>query len=434
MGVPLRVGGGISRKANATPQSRIEPACGSEGTAGIHRAIGRDRLTDRAIAAAKARGSIRKLSDGKGLYLAITPEGAKLWRMKYRHGGAERTISFGPHSEIGLAEARKRRDEAREWLRQGKDPVMERRAVKATAGIKQGTTFALVAEEWLARRNYSPAHVIATRRRLDNNLLPDLGTLPVAEIKPVTVLETLRRIERRGALEVAAKCRQLCSQVFRYAVQTGRAETDPAQHLRGALKAPKKESRATIPLKEMPALFKALAKVPAEANTRLALHWLILTACRTGEMRFAEWSEIEHGKLWRIPAERMKMDREHVVSLSKQAQEVLRQAQSLRVSDEARALLFPGFTRHGALSENALLAMLARAGYFGRQTSHGFRASFSTWAHEVAEADPDVIEACLAHVKQGVRGAYNRASYISKRQKLLQAWADQCASWGMRLP
>jgi integrase len=376
---------------------------------------------------------IRKLSDGKGLYLAITPGGAKLWRMKYRHRGAERTISFGPYGEIGLAEARRRRDEAREWLRQGKDPVMERRIVRATAGIKQGTTFALVAEEWLGKQNYSAAHVLATRRRLDNNLLPDLGALPVAEIKPVTVLETLRRIERRGALEVAAKCRQVCGQIFRYAIQTGRAESDPAAHLRGAIKAPKKESRATIPLREMPTLFKALAKVPAEVNTRLALQWLILTACRSGEMRFATWGEIEQGKLWRIPSERMKMDREHVVPLSTQAQAILRQARALRTDDSANALLFPGFTRHGALSENALLALLARAGYFGRQTAHGFRASFSTWAHEVAEADPDVIEACLAHVKEGVRGVYNRASYLSRRGELLQAWADQLDTWGMKL-
>jgi integrase len=398
------------------------------------RGRGTDRLTDRAIAAAKPCKTIRKLSDGKGLYLAIMPEGTKLWRMKYRHGGSERTISFGPYGEIGLAEARSRRDEAREWLRQGKDPVMERRIVRATAGIKQCTTFALVAEEWLGKQNYSPTHLLATQRRLDNNLLSDLGALPVADIKPVTVLETLRRIERRGALEVAAKCRQVCGQIFRYAIQTGRAESDPTTHLRGAIKVPKKESRATIPLREMPALFKALAKVPAEANTRLALQWLVLTACRSSEMRFATWGEIEHGKLWRIPAARMKMDREHIVPLSTQAQKILRQAQTLRTGDGTDALLFPGFTRHGALSENALLAFLARAGYFGRQTGHGFRASFSTWAHEVAEADPDVVEACLAHVKEGVRGVYNRASYLSRRRELLQAWAAQLEEWGLRLP
>ena len=183
----------------------------------------------------------------------------------------------------------------------------------------------------------------------------------------------------------------------------------------------------------MPELFKALQAVPAELNTKLAFYWLLLTAARTGEMRFARWGEVR-GEKWRIPAERMKMKLEHVVPLSDQSLAILTKAQPLRTGPEAEALLFPGFTRHGALSENALLALLARAGYFGRQTGHGFRASFSTWAHEVAEADPDVIEACLAHVKEGVRGVYNRATYLNKRAELLQAWADQCTAWGMRLP
>jgi Phage integrase family. len=151
-------------------------------------------------------------------------------------------------------------------------------------------------------------------------------------------------------------------------------------------------------------------------------------------MRFATHGEIENGKLWRIPPERMKMQQGHVVPLSKQARRVLDLARPLRQSDDASALLYPGFSRHGALSENALLALLARAGYYGRQTGHGFRASFSTWAHEVHEADPDVIEACLAHRSGDVRAIYNRASYLSRRLELLQAWADQCQTWGMRLP
>src|SRR4029434_2292006 len=172
-------------------------------------------------------------------------------------------------------------------------------------------------------------------------------------------------------------------------------------------------------------LFKAVAAVPSEVNTKLALYWLILTAARTVEMRFATWGEIEGGKAWRVPATRMKMRREHLVPLSRQCQQILERAAELRTGPESSALLFPGFTRHGALSENAVLALLARAGFYGRQTGHGFRASFSTWAHEVAEADPDVIETCLAHRRGDVRAAYNRASYLSRRLELLQAWADQ---------
>ncbi|HEX8013533.1 MAG TPA: integrase arm-type DNA-binding domain-containing protein [Casimicrobiaceae bacterium] len=395
---------------------------------------GTDRLTDAACRAAQPPDAgVRKLADGKGLALVLMADGGRYWRMKYRHGGKERSISFGPYPDVKLAEARKRRDDAREWLRAGRDPIIERRVAIATGSVQQATTFAAVANEWLARQRYAEQHAGAQRQRLDDYLLPVLGALPVAEITTPVVLEALRRVERKGALETAAKTRQMAGQIFRYAIQTGRATTNPAADLRGAIKPPQKESRATIPLKEMPALFKALVKVPSEAVTKLAFYWVVLTACRTGEMRGATWSEIDGGDVWRIPAERMKMREPHVVPLSRQAQAVLRQARALRTSDAADALLFPGFTRHGALSENALLALLARAGYYGRQTGHGFRASFSTWAHEKHEANPDVIEACLAHQKPGVRGIYNRAGYVSQRLKLLQAWADACTKWGMKI-
>ena len=393
--------------------------------------IGHDRLTDAACRAARPRRTAYKLADGRGMYLLVQPAGARLWRLKYRHGGKERTYSIGIFGDVSLAEARARRDQAREWLRQGKDPTIERRVAKAIAGAEQAVTFKAIAEEWLSRQSYSEQHLTAQRVRLDRDLLPHLGSLPIAEITPALVLEALRRVERRGTFETAAKCRRMVSQVFRFAVQTARAKSDPAALLAGALSPPRTVHRATIATAEMPRLFRALAAVPAELNTKLAAYWLILTASRTAEMRFATWGEID-GQRWRIPASRMKMKREHVVPLSEQAQAILRAARPLRASDASDALLFPGFTRHGALSENALLALLARAGYFGRQTAHGFRASFSTWAHEVHEADPDVIEACLAHVKDGVRGIYNRSTYLSRRLELLQAWADQCAAWGMR--
>lgn len=399
------------------------------GIGGSRTRTGTDRLSDRAC---KAAGP-GKHSDGKALYLLVKESGSKLWQLKYRHGGKERVYSIGPYPDVSLAVARRKREEARDWLRDGKDPTVERRVTKANTGAQQAITFGLVADEWLALQTYSAEHRTAQRKRLDDDLLPNLGKLPIAEIAPAVVLETLRRIEQRGALETAAKCRRITSQIFRYAVQTSRATSDPAALLTGAIKAPVTRHRATIALKEMPELFKALAAVPAEINTKLAFYWLVLTATRTAEMRFATWGEI-HGARWRIPADRMKMKNEHVVPLSTQAQAVLNLARPLRQSDDDTALLFPGFTRHGALSENALLALLARAGYFGRQTGHGFRASFSTWAHEEHEADPDVIEASLAHVKEGVRGVYNRSSYLSRRLELLQAWADQCKAWGMRLP
>ena len=403
-----------------------------------HRDTNRQAAADDVYRKADPRGKPYKLADGDGMYLLVHPSGAKYWRLKYRHAGIERVYAMGVFPEVTLAEAREQRDRARAWLREGKDPTIERRVVKAAATAEQALTFRLMADEWFEQVSpgWAPQHRQAQRARLDSALLPYLGAVPLKDIKPAHVLETLRRIEARGAHEVAAKCRILISQVFRYAVITSRADADPAAMLKGALKAhPPVKHRATVAQDDMGKLFKALQDVPAEDITKLAMYWLILTAARTAEMRFATWKEIEASKtLWRIPPDRMKMDREHIVPLSTQALEILDRAKPMRTTKAPDSLIFPGFTRHGALSENALLALLARAGYFGRQTSHGFRAAFSTWAHEVDEADPDVIEACLAHHRGDVRAVYNRASYLSRRRELLQRWADQCSAWGMKLP
>ena len=395
--------------------------------------IGTDRLRDADCRNAQAGGKIKKLSDGRGMYLAVMPNGSKLWRVKYRHAGKERVFSIGPYPEITLAEARDKRDQARAVLRDGKDPIIDRKVQRAAVRAVQGITFKAVAEEWLERQRFSDGHKQATRDRLDNDLLPTLGALPVREITPAIALATLRRIEKRGALETAAKCRRLAGQVFRFAIQTARADADPVAPLKGALRTPDTKNRATIPLDEMPSLFAALAQVPAEINTKLALYWTMLTCARTQEMRFATWSEIR-GDRWAVPADRMKSRREHIVPLSTQALDVLERAKTIRTTEDASALLFPGFTRAGSLSENALLALLARSGFYGRQTTHGFRATFSTWAHEELEADPDHIEACLAHVVPGVRGDYNRATYLKQRAPILQAWADQLTKWGMAIP
>ena len=235
---------------------------------------------------------------------------------------------------------------------------------------------------------------------------------------------------------MGAKCRRMASQIFRYAAQTARATSDPAALLVGAIKSPDTKHRATVPLKEMPALLKTIAAVPAELNTRLAFYWLLLTAARTGEMRFATWGEIEDGKLWRVPAERMKMQ--------PRAPRAAVEAGASRCSS-ARANSAPGPTPIRRCSSPASPGTArcprtpcspcspAPATSAGRPRTDSAPV-FSTWAHEVHEADPDVIEACLAHVKEGVRGIYNRATYLSKRAALLQAWADQCTAWGMTLP
>ena len=430
------------RAVTGIGESGIEPAkhaqkSGYRSGNGANRA-GIDRLTDAKCRAFKPIDAGKK-SDGKGLYLLVKASGAKLWQWPYRHAGKSNVYSIGPFPDVNIAEARVERDKARAWLKAGLDPNIEKQAERARVAARQGDTFEKIANEWFAKESarWSKAHADARRRLLDRDLVKPLGAVPIADLEqsPATALAALQRIEARGAHEIAAKGRIVGSMICRFAIVTGRMKHDPFAHLGQALARPPVQHRATIGLDEMPALFKALAEVPAEANTRLALYWLILTATRTIEMRFATHGEIDaKAKLWRIPAARMKMRDPHVVPLSTQAQRVLELAQPLRTSDAAGALLFPGFTKHGALSENALLALLARAGYYGRQTSHGFRSSFSTWAHEVAEADPDVVEACLAHSRGDVRAVYNRATYLSKRRELLQAWADQCAAWGMRLP
>ena len=397
---------------------------------------GTDRLSDKMCRGIAAGPALVKLSDGDGLYLAVLPSGVKSWRLKYRLAGAEKTYAIGQYPKVTLAEARQRRDEARKLLRDGKDPVAERRRVRDTPPppLPAVTTFQAVAGDYLARKSYSFHHNRELRRILADDLGPNIGHLDVAEIDTPTLLAALRKIEDRGHLETLAKARRFASQVFRYAIATGHAKSDPAQPIaRDVLKTPDVQHRATIKGSEFPALLKALAAVPCELNTRLAMQWVLLTACRTTEMRLAPWGEID-GDNWIVPAARMKMKRDHMVPLSTHAKAVLQAARALRTSADDAALIFPGFTRAGHLSENALLALLARCGYYGRQTTHGFRAAFSTWAHEVAEADVDVIEACLAHVQGGVRGVYNRAMYLPQRRALLQRWGDQLSAWGLQTP
>jgi integrase len=438
-----------NRDKSGIPSFGIEPASAVEGeylpaqrkrSAIKHsdsaQRRGKDRLSDAYCRSLQPRDKAYKASDGLGVYLLVKPNGSKLWQWPYTHAGKGNVYSMGAFPDVSVAAMRADRDRARAWLRQGLDPNIEKKAELARNAARQQETFKWLAEDWLETQSsgWSKKHSAAQRRLVERDLLPALGAVPLADLTPPLALAALQRIEARGAIPMARKARIVGSLICRYGVVKGHMKDDPFALLVAALKPLKVKHRATVPLVEMPALLKTVAAVPSELVTKLAFDWVLLTACRTAEMRFATWQEIEHGKQWRIPAERMKMREGHLVPLSKQARRILELARPLRESDDASALIFPGFTRHGALSENALLALLARAGYFGRQTSHGFRASFSTWAHEVHEADPDVIEACLAHVKDGVRGIYNRASYLSRRLELLQAWADQCEAWGMRLP
>jgi integrase len=437
----LRVVGGIGPAgASANSERRSEP--------GIRN--GKDRLSDTRIRAARPRSKPYKLTDGAALYVLISPTGAKLWRLKYRFVGAEgsydeRSYSIGAYPEVTIVKARAARDQARDWLRDGLDPNVQRRVEHSTVAAAQAMTFAAVCEEWFAAksRKWSANHRDAQRRLLARFVLPSLGALPFASVEAPHLLECLSAIERRGAHELLAKTRQILGQVCRYGIAKGRRTTDPSAALKGAFERPPVINRATVPAAKLPALFKALHAVPAELTTKLALYFQIATGVRPGEVRFATWGEVDHAKkLWRIGARRMKMRRDFVQPLSPLAIDVLKRAAELRQTRDPGELIFPGFTRTGHLSENAFTALLARAGFYGRQTAHGFRSAFRTWAGEwepedgkgEKEFDPVAVELCLAHRPAGVAGIYNRGEYLPARRRILGHWAEHLVECGLRLP
>ena len=348
-------------------------------------------LTDTAIRSAKPRTKSFKLFDGGGLYLEVNPAGGKWWRWKYRFGGKENRLSFGVYSDVSLKAARKKRDAARQQLAAGIDPSQARKAAKvAQAGAER---FETIAREWYL--NFSPgwktSHGGRVLRRLENDLFPWLGKRPIAEIRAPELLTTLRRIESRGAQETAHRAKQNCGQIFRYAVTTGRAERDPTGDLRGALPPAKEKHHASITEpKRIGALLRAIDSYEGFFATKCALRLTPLVFVRPGELRKAEWPEIELDKAeWRIPAERMKMGEQHIVPLSDQAVEILRELEPLTNQEiparpDASRYVFPGArSRERPMSENAILAALRRMGYTKEEmTGHGFRSMASTLLHE----------------------------------------------------
>lgn len=382
-------------------------------------------LTDVAIRKTEAKDRAFKLADGAGMYLLIKPDGARYWRLKYRFAGHEKLLALGTYPEVSIKEARRRRDDAKGVLRDGRDPGAEKQARKRAEKIAGANTFEAVAKEWhgKARNTWDPRHADRVWDSIENNLIPDLGTRPIAKIDAPELLAVLRKIESRGAHETRMRAQQRAGAVFRYAVATGRAGRDPTADLRGAFTAPRVTHYAAISKKELPELLTKVDGYDGEPVTKLALKLLLLTFVRTGELRGAEWSEIDSGAAeWRIPAERMKMREPHVVPLSTQALAVL---QDLRALSGNRRFMFPHRTRDGrTMSENTILYALYRLGYESRMTGHGVRAVASTILNETG-FPPDVIERQLAHVERNkTRAAYHRSTYLPERAKMMQHWAD----------
>lgn len=381
--------------------------------------------TGKLTVAAIRNSSPGKLFDGGGLFLLTKESGARLWRMKYRHGGKERLLAFGAYPEVTLAEARARRDEARVRLRDGSDPAAIKRAQKAAAKLGNAETFGAVAREWLAKQRPKLAEVTYAKAQWMLGLVPTLETLPIAGITAPEVLAALRRLESAGTLETAHRTKQRLGQVFRYAIATGRAQRDPTSDLRGALAPVKSQSHAAV---TDPAavgdLLRALHGYIGQPSTAAALKLAPILFVRPGNLRAMEWTEIDlEASEWRIPAGKMKMREAHIVPLPSQASAVLRDLHPL--TGRGR-YCFPSLrTASRPMSENTLNTALRRLGFDGNtMTAHGFRAMASTQLNELGWS-PDVIERQLAHAERNkVRAAYNRAQYMAERRDMMQAWAN----------
>ena len=368
-----------------------------------------------------------KHADGAGLYLEVTPAGGRYWRMKYRFGGKEKRLAFGVYPTVGLKDARERREEARKALSRGEDPGALRKAAKIKVLEEAANTFEAVTNDWLAHQagRWETVTLERTKASLNADVFPALGSRPMATITTREVMEIVKKIEARGASEMATRVLQRIKAAFRYAVTHHRIDHNPMLDLIPSeiLKPRKIQHRPALASKELPGFLAKVDAYEGDIHTICALRFLILTAVRPGEVRGARWTEFDlDGALWRIPAERMKMRAEHVVPLSKQSVEVVRKMVSL--SGE-RELVFPSpFYPSKPLSENTLNSALTRMGYRGEATAHGFRSLFSTVANE-AGWNPDVIERQLAHVERNqVRAAYNRSTYLQDRAELMQWWAN----------
>jgi integrase len=385
-------------------------------------------LTAVAIKAAKGRAKQYKLTDSDGLHLLVLPTGARYWRMNYRHLGKYKTMAFGVWPEVDLADARAKRDEARRLLAKGIDPAAQAKLDKITASVAAANTFQAVADEWLAkieREDLSPV-TLKKNRWLLSFTFPALGRRPIADISPHELLAVLRTVEMRGRHESAKRIRATCSQVFRYAIATARADRDVAADLKGALTVPKVTHRAAIttPM-EAGGLLRAIHGFEGHPVTIAALKLLPHVFVRPGELRYAEWADFDLEKaIWTIPPHKTKMRRLHSVPLSRQALDLIA---GIETDGALSSYLFPSLRSvRRPMSENTINAALRRMGYAqDEMTGHGFRAMASTLLNEMGKWNPDAIERQLAHAdNNAVRRAYTRGEYWNERVAMMQDWSD----------
>ncbi|HAU5649366.1 tyrosine-type recombinase/integrase [Serratia marcescens] len=383
------------------------------------------KLNARQVDAAKPKDKPYKLADGGGLYLLIKPNGGKYWWLKYRVAGKEKLLALGVYPEVTLADARSKREEAKRGIAGGIDPMEAKREEKIARETQLNNTFKDLALEWHSSKlkKWSAGYASDILEAFNKDVFPYIGKKPIADIKPLELLNVLRRIEGRGATEKAKKVRQRCGEVFRYAIVTGRAEYNPAPDLTSAMQGHESNHFPFLIPKELPDFFNALSGYSGSKLVVLATRLLIITGLRPGELRGAIWDEINISKaVWEIPASRMKMRRPHVVPLSRQALTLIGQIQELTGN---YPLVFPGRNDpRKTMSEASINQVFKRIGYNGKVTGHGFRHTMSTILHEQGY-NTAWIETQLAHVdKNSIRGTYNHAQYLDGRREMLQWYAD----------
>ena len=386
-----------------------------------------NRLTELALRNAKCGSKRKKLSDGGSMYLELHPNGGKYWRMNYQFQKKEKTLALGVWPQTSLVEARHKRDEAKMLLKSGKDPNLEKKKLKSNAVLDQGNTFGSISEEWFERmqHEWSEDYFHDSKRAFELHVLPYLKDIPISEIEHAEIKSVLSRMEEQKKFVAAKKVLQKLDRIFRFANRNHYCKHNPVILLKDDIITPKKKNQPALEESDLPEFLKKLDDINVYITTKMGLRMVMLTLTRTKEIRHSTWDEfdLESDKpVWRIPADRMKMNRDHMVPLSRQAVEVMKKVKRFSRGDQ---FVFEQQNNpQKPMSENTMLYAMYRMGYHGRATVHGFRATASTILNEKGFRS-DVIELLLAHVeKNQIRAAYNRAEYLDDRREILQWWAD----------
>lgn len=389
------------------------------------------KLSDKTCRNAKPKEKPYKLSDGGGLYLNVQADGARYWRLKYRFLGREKLLSLGVYPQVSLLEAREGRDAAKKLLAKGQDPSFAKKDEKRQAVRRSKNTFEAAARDWHDKQKgkWSEKHAGNVMRKMEMDIFPYIGSRPIADIDPPELLENvLRKVEKRNALDTAARIKQICGQVFRYGIATGLCKRAPSGDLKGALKTGKTKHYPSLDIRELPEFLETLERNDARlfARTRRAIRMLMLTFTRTTELIHAKWDEFDlANKEWQIPAERMKMGNPHIVPLSKQAIAILKE-QRAETEHLNTDWVFPSQNSpRDPMSNNTILFAIGRLGYKGKMTGHGFRALAMSAIKEKLGYRHEVVDRQLAHAPRNkVDRAYDRAQFLDERRRMMQKWAD----------